>query len=357
MSRLVKKAPSLCTDQPLDNAEISKKLRLFLQLLRSCFGPKGRLKQVHNNIGGHVVTTSTSSVLLSAISSSQPFINLIKTSILNHVSRFSDCGLFAAILCLSLIERAKQAGLRGHVAIGVNRYMLGLCTGYLQREDCACKVKLDFNSSQNLIKLACSIVSSKPACVLTEQEVLHISRLSVQAFLLTVPCNSPGEVRLGRTVTVSVEGVPVQNSAVFPGLLVEMPDVLYLSEEEKPHPNPLRMVLFSASLAGDLSNLGDGVIEVHRGVDTDSQMLDSLLDLGKQIVKDEVKLFICQRVIHPVLQQYLRSHGVTVIERLGMALMEPLSQLTGRPLTLNLLKNEWSIVNIWGQHTVTLHSL
>lgn len=330
MSRLVKKAPSLCTDLPLDNTDICNKLRLLWQLLRSCFGPTGRLKQVHNNIGGHVVTTSTSSVLLPAITSSQPFINLIKTSILNHVSRFSDCGLFAAILCLSLIEQAKQSGLRGNVTIGVNKHLLGLCTSYLQQEDCGCKVKLDFCSSHNLIRLAHSIISSKPACVLTEPEALHISRLAVQAFLLTVPCNSPGIVKLGNIVTVCVEGHPVLNSAVFPGLLVDMPDIFCLNKIENLHSNPLRTVLFSASLAGDLPELGDGIIEVHPGVDTDSQILDQLLELGKQVVKDEVKLFVCQKVIHPVLQQYLRSHGIIVIERLGITLMEPLTQLTGR---------------------------
>nr|XP_046257531.1 McKusick-Kaufman/Bardet-Biedl syndromes putative chaperonin [Scatophagus argus] len=329
MSRLVKKSPSLCTDLPLDNSDIYNKLFLLWQLLRSCFGPTGRLKQVHNNIGGLVVTTSTSSVLLPAISSSQPFVNLIKTSVLNHVSRFSDCGLFAAIFCLSLIERAKQSDLRGNVAIRVNKHLLGLCTDYLQREDCGCKVSIDFCSSRNLIKLALSIISSKPACVLTEPEALHISKLAVQAFLLTVPCNSPGTVKLGKMVTVCVEGHSVLSSAVIPGLLVDIPDAFCFSEIENMHSNPLHMVLFSASLAGDLSELGDGVIEVHPGVDTDSQILDQLLELCKQVVKDEVKLFACQKVIHPVLQQYLRSHGVVVIERLGISLMEPLTQLTG----------------------------
>ncbi|XP_059214735.1 McKusick-Kaufman/Bardet-Biedl syndromes putative chaperonin [Centropristis striata] len=329
MSRLVKKSPSLCTDLPLDNTDICDKLNLLRQLLRSCFGPTGRLKQVHNNIGGHVVTTSTSSVLLPAISSSQPFINLIKTSILNHVSRFSDCGLFASILCLSLIEQAKQSGLSGNVAIRVNKHLLGVCISYLQQEDCGCKVKLDFCSSQNLITLAHSIISSKPTCVLTKPEALHISKLAVQAFLLTVPCNSPGIVSLGRIVTVAVEGHAVLDSAVFPGLLVDMPDVFSLNKVENLHSNPLCVVLFSTSLAGDLSELGDGIIEVHPGVDTDSQILDQLLELGKRVVNDEVKLFVCQKVVHPVLQQYLRNHGIIVIERLGITLMEPLSQLTG----------------------------
>eukprot|EP00064_Thunnus_orientalis_P000441 superscaffoldBa00000022_g442 len=116
---------------------------------------------------------------------------------------------------------------------------------------------------------------------------------------------------------------------VFPGLLVDIPDVFGIFKVENLPPNPLRMVLFSVSLAGDLSELGNGTIEVHHGANTDSQILDQLLEIGKQVVKDEVKLFVCQKVIHPVLQQYLRSHGIIVMERLGITLMEPLIQLTG----------------------------
>lgn len=313
-------------DLPLDSPAVCKKLRILLQLLKSCIGPKGRLKLIHNNVGGNVITTSTSSVLLSAISSTQPLINLIKTSVYNHVCRFSDCGLFAAVFCLALIEQTKQSGLRVPVAIGLYKRFLDLCTVYLQQEDCGCKMKLDYNSSHNLIKLASSVISSKPACVLTEPEVLHISKLSVQAFLLTVPCNSTGAVRLGKTVTLAVEGLSVKNSAVFPGLLVDMPDSL----PENFHLHRLRVVVFSASLAGDLSEIGDGLIEVNPGADPDSQILDQLLELGKRVVNDEVKLFVCQKVVHPVLQQYLRSHGVVVIERMGVALMEPLLQLTGK---------------------------
>lgn len=304
------------------------------ELLGSCYGPTARLKQIHNNIGGHVVTTSSSSVLLPAISSSEPLVNLIKTSILHHVRRFNDCGLFAAIFCFCLVEQAKQSGLRGKVVTSVNKHLTGLCTGYLQRDDCSCKVKLDFCSSQNLVTLARSSISSKPACVLTEAECLHISRLAVQAFLLTVPCDSPGTVSLGKTVTVSVEGLPVLESAVFPGLLVDMAEDVSLHQDSSFTP----LVLFSASLAGDLCELGDSIIEVHPGLDTDSQILDQLLELGRQVVKDEVKVFVCQKVIHPVLQLYLRSQGVIVIERLGVALMEPLIQLTGELTRLVQLK-------------------
>ncbi|KAJ0066708.1 hypothetical protein NL108_002318 [Boleophthalmus pectinirostris] len=324
MSRLEKKQPARCTDLPLNNADICSKLNILRQLLKSCYGPTGRLKQIHNNIGGQVVTTSTSSVLLPALSSSEPFINLIRTSIINHTSRFSDCGLFAGILCLSLIEEAQISSLRRAVCQKVNKYLLGLCTSYLQQEDCACKVKVDFTSSQCLIRLAHGVISSKPACVLRESEILHISRLTVHGFVLTVPCDSPGVVKLGRIITLPVEGLPVTDSTIFPGLLLEMPDPMGL-----PNCELLRTIIFTVSLAGDLSELGEGTVEVHKGADMEAQILDQLLKTGEQVLKEEVKLFMCQKVIHPVLQQYLRDHGVTVIERLGVNLLEPVIQLTG----------------------------
>ncbi|XP_053730331.1 McKusick-Kaufman/Bardet-Biedl syndromes putative chaperonin [Synchiropus splendidus] len=329
MSRLAKKAPSLCSDSPLDKAEVQTKLRHLSQLLRSCVGPSGRLKQVHNNIGGQVTTTSTSCVLLAAISSSHPLLNLIIQSVRSHVSRFCDCGLQAGILCISLIEASERGALRGSVAIRVYKHLLSLCDAYLHQDKCGCVVQLDFSSSQNFITLARSVVSSKPACVLTGAEQLHISTLLVKSFLLTVPCSSPGSAALGRTITMPMEGLPVLDSAVFPGVLLDLPEFI----TEFHTSGPLRVALFAISLAGDLPGIGDGTVEVHQGVDTDSQVVDELMKIAEQVVQDEVKLLVCQKVVHPVLQHYLRSHGVVVVERVGIRFMEPLAELTGaRPV-------------------------
>uniref|UniRef100_A0A8C6SY90 McKusick-Kaufman syndrome n=1 Tax=Neogobius melanostomus TaxID=47308 RepID=A0A8C6SY90_9GOBI len=329
MSRLAKKQPSRCTDLPLDNnVDICSKLYVLKELLKSSYGPTGRLKQIHNNIGGQVATTSTSSVLLPALTSSEPFINLIRTSIINHTSRFSDCGLFTAILCLYLIEQVQLPGLRKWVSQRVYKQLLDLCTTYLQEEDCPCKAKVAFNSSQILIRLAYSVISSKPACVLKEAEVLHISTLTVRGFLFTVPCNDPGVAKLGRIITIPVEGLPVLNSAVFPGLLLDTPDIT-LQHTKLCRGGPLRTIIISESLAGDISELGDGTLELHNRANVESQILNQLLKIGEQVVKDEVQLFMCQKVIHPVLQQYLKGHGITVVERLGIHLLEPVIQLTG----------------------------
>lgn len=97
MSRVCKKKPSVCTDEPLSNDELYRKIAVLRHALTSCYGPRGRLKQIHNNVGGRVQTTSTSTVLLRAITFSEPLLKLIATAILDHTARFSDCGLFTGI--------------------------------------------------------------------------------------------------------------------------------------------------------------------------------------------------------------------------------------------------------------------
>ncbi|KAG7462856.1 hypothetical protein MATL_G00189180 [Megalops atlanticus] len=289
------------------------------------------LKQIHNNVGGHVLTTSTSTVLLKALTLSHPVLKLLAASVLNHVSRFSDCGLFAAILSSTLVENTKNLNIEPTLAIKLNRRLLDMCTSYLTKENCGCKVKVDFSSSHSLLALAQSVITSKPACMLTRREAQHISSRVVQAFLRTVPCDTPGRVYLGRVVTVSVEGQPVEESTVFPGLLVDMPENLCLAGVEKlgSGSGPFRVAVFNVSLAGDLSETEEGALEVDGAACPEVAVLEQLLRLGEQVVRDRVELFVCQRVVHPVLQQYLRRHGVIVVERLGISLLEPLLQVTG----------------------------
>ncbi|XP_036403248.1 McKusick-Kaufman/Bardet-Biedl syndromes putative chaperonin [Megalops cyprinoides] len=329
MSRLCKKHPSLCTSNPLTDEEVCRKLALLRRIFASCFGPSGRLKQIHNNVGGHVLTTSTSTVLLKALTLSHPMLKLLSASVLNHVSRFSDCGLFTAILSSTLVENTKSLDIEPSLAIKVNRRLLDMCTSYLTKENCSCKVKVDFSSSHGLLVLAQSVITSKPACMLTRREAQHICSRVVQAFLRTVPCDTPGRVYLGKVVTVSVEGQPVEESAVFPGLLVDMPENLCLADVAKLGPGPFRVVVFNASLAGDLSETEEGALEVDGSACPEAAVLEQLLRLGEQVVADKVELFVCQRVVHPVLQQYLKRHGVIVVERLGISLLEPLLQVTG----------------------------
>ncbi|XP_066507495.1 McKusick-Kaufman/Bardet-Biedl syndromes putative chaperonin [Hoplias malabaricus] len=328
MSRVCKKKLSVCTDEPLAQTEVGQKVTLMHHLLSSCYGPFGRLKQIHNNVGGHVVTTSTSAVLLKSMTLHDPLLKLIATSIINHTARFSDCGLFTGIFCLSLIENSKRLNLRATTASRVYKHLLQESVRYLESDECGCKVKVDFSSIRYLQVLAHSVITSKRACMLSPDEAQHITSLTIKAFLQSVPSEASGRTCFGRTATVPLEGHPVKDSAVFSGLLVSMPP-LQPTDLKRPGPGPYKLVLFSASLSGDLSEIGEATLEIHKGVNSDVALLEQLLKLGEQAVRDGVGLFACQKVIHPVLQHYLREHGLVIIERLGAALMEPIAQMTG----------------------------
>ncbi|MBN3320319.1 MKKS protein, partial [Atractosteus spatula] len=329
MSRLSNKKTSLCTSEPLSDDKVCQKLAVFRQIFTSCFGPTGRLKQIHNNVGGHVQTTSTSAVLLKGVFTSHPVLKLLTASVLNHISCFGDCGLFAAILSCALIENAQRLNIETGITLKVYRHLLCLCNDYLNQEECGCRVRIDFGNSQSLLSLARSVIASKPACMLTYKEVQHVSSLVVQAFLQTVPCEAEEYVCLGKVVFVSVEGHRAMDSALFPGLLVEMPEMLSPSDLKRLDQRAVTLALFNTSLSGDLSETGDGTLEVSCGLSPEAAVLELLLRMGKQIVSDSVALLACQKVVHPVLKQYLKEHHVIVIERLGISLMEPLSQMTG----------------------------
>lgn len=207
------------------------------------------------------------------------------------------------------------------------KYLLEECNKYLRAEDCGCKVQVDFSSVRALISLAHTVVTSKPACMLNTDESQHIASLTVQSFLWSVP--SATSNIFGRTLVVALEGQPVSDSAVFSGLLVEVP-ILQLVDLKNRTPGPYKIVLFGASLSGDCSEIGEAALEIHVGIKPEMVILEQLLKLGERVVRDGVGVFACQKVIHPVLQQYLKEHGLVVIERLGLALMEPVAQMTGQ---------------------------
>ncbi|XP_056423839.1 molecular chaperone MKKS [Hyla sarda] len=335
MERVEQKKPSSCVSGPVTSASLKDPLNVIGMIVTSSYGPFGRLKQIHNGSGGCVTTTSQSAALLSGLSLTHPALHLLVASIRNHISTFNDCGLFAAILCCTLIDRCLRLPVSVHTTIRINKSLLDMCLSYLKSEDCACKMSVDFTHSKSLLDLTRSVLCSKPACMMTVKEVEYVSLLIVKAFLYKVPNESNPNPLLGRTLTVAVEGPSVMDSAFVPGVLTEMPACGWsrlMPFSGLPSPN-ITLALFSVSLCGEFSDTGDGTVEVKAGVDPEKVILDQLIALGKQIVDDQVQILLCQKVIHPSLKLYLKEHDILALDRLGAALMEPLSQMTGaRPI-------------------------
>uniref|UniRef100_A0A8C5T2Z2 Molecular chaperone MKKS n=1 Tax=Malurus cyaneus samueli TaxID=2593467 RepID=A0A8C5T2Z2_9PASS len=331
MSRLEAKKPPLFISEPLTRDAVSQSLSLLSGILKSSYGPAGRLKQLHNGVGGCVCTTSQSSALLGHLSVSQPVLRVLTASVQNHVSRFSDCGLFTAILCCAFIENFRSLNVAPFTVIKISKHLLSLCMDYLKSEACACRVSVDFSNVETLVCLVRSILTSKPACMLNKTEVDHLTMLVLKAFLFTVPCHVETNAILGKCVIVPVKGTRVVDSTVLPGLLIEAPEI-QLGKPlavKRTGSNAIKTALFSVSMAGDGFNPEEGTIAVHHGVSLEASELNELLNLGKQLVKDEVGLVMCQKVMHPCLKQYLKENGVIAVDRAGLCLMEPLGRLTG----------------------------
>ncbi|XP_058419192.1 molecular chaperone MKKS isoform X2 [Diceros bicornis minor] len=329
MSRFEAKKPSLCKSEPLTSERVRATLSVLKGIVTSCYGPLGRLKQLHNGLGGSVCTTSQSSALLANLSVTHPILKILTTSMQNHVSCFSDCGLFTAILCCNLIENAQRIGLTPSTVIKLNKHLLRLCISYLKSEACGCRIPVDFSSTQILLCLVRSILTSKPASMLTRKEIDHISTLILRAFLLTIPENTEDHIILGESIIVPLKGQRVIDSTVLPGILIEMSEVQLMKGLPVKKSDSLKVALFCASLSGDLSDTGEGTVVVSYGVSLENAVLDQLLNLGRQLVSDHVDLVMCQKVIHPSLKQFLSMHRVIAIDRVGVALMEPLSKVTG----------------------------
>nr|KAF6330481.1 McKusick-Kaufman syndrome [Myotis myotis] len=329
MSRLEAKKPSLCKSEPLTSERVRATLLVLKGIVASCYGPSGRLKQLHNGLGGSVCTTSQSSALLANLSVTHPILKILTTSVQNHVSCFSDCGLFTAILCCNLIENVQRLDLTPTTLIKLNKHLLNLCTSYLQSEVCGCRIPVDFSSTQILLCLVRSVLTSKPACMLTRKEVDHISTLILRAFLLTIPENAGDHISLGSSIIVPLKGQRVVDSTVLPGILIELSEIRLMKILPVKKSDSLKVALFRVSLSGDLSDTGEGSVVVSYGVSLENAVLDQLLNLGRQLVSDHVDLVLCQKVIHPSLKQFLGVHRVLAIDRVGAALMEPLSKVTG----------------------------
>ncbi|XP_037668349.1 McKusick-Kaufman/Bardet-Biedl syndromes putative chaperonin [Choloepus didactylus] len=329
MSRFEAKKPSVCKSEPLTSERVRATLALFKGIVTSCYGPSGRLKQLHNGIGGSVCTTSQSSALLGCLSVTHPMLKILTASIQNHVSSFSDCGLFTAILCCNLIENVQRIDLPLTTVIRLNKHLLSLCTSYLKSEVCGCHVPVDFGSTHILLCLVHSILTSKPACMLTTKEIDHISTLILRAFLLTIPEKAEEHIILGKSIIVPLKGQRVIDSTLLPGILIEISEVQLMRMLPIKKSSALKVALFCASLSGDLSDTGEGTVVVSYGVSLENAVLDQLLNLGRQLISDHVDLVMCQKVIHPSLKQFLSTHHVIAIDRVGVALMEPLKKMTG----------------------------
>merc|ERR1712165_682305 len=87
-------------------------------------GPNGKLKVLHNNVGGHVTLTSSSGRLFSCLSVKNPLLKLLLSCVQGHIQSYTDAGLFAAGLALSLTLNSLDLDLHPRLIAEVYEHLL-----------------------------------------------------------------------------------------------------------------------------------------------------------------------------------------------------------------------------------------
>lgn len=319
----------------INSPDLQASIRLLRDIVKSSYGPQGRLKSVQNCCGGHLTLTSSSRRLLGALSVSKPVLQLVLGSVQGHIVAYGDGGLFAALLSLNLIENSLRLSVQHRVTVDLFDCFLTLAVDYLKSPDCGCKHVLTDLNLEILLKLTCSIVGSKPLCNLYGFRLDSINRILVEAFLQSLPESKVQPCRLENIHFLTEAGFSVADSKVFAGVLLDTcgRDVSIAQNLNCQIVGPdktVPVVVVNISLSGDLEDFVEAeCYELNCDVNVDKVSLQRLQCFAEALVSSGTKAVFCQKVVHPDIKIYLKRQGILVIDRLGGAMCKTIQRLTG----------------------------
>ncbi|XP_064602141.1 molecular chaperone MKKS-like [Liolophura sinensis] len=324
----------------IDSPDLQACIRVLRDIVKSSYGPQGRLKSVQNCCGGHLTVTSSSRRLFGALSVSRPVLQLVVGSVQGHMRAFGDGGLFAALLSLNLIENSFCLSVQRHVTVDLFDCFLTLAVDYLKSPDCRCKQALNYPNLDFLLKLTHSVVGSKPLCNLYGLKLDYISRILVEAFLQSLPESKVHRCRPETIHFLTETGYSVTESKVFAGVLLDtcgrdisiVQNLNCQSVWSDSH-RTVPVVVVNISLSGDLEDFVEAdCYEVNCDINVDNVAIQRLQCFAEALLSSGTKAVFCQKVVHPDIKIYLKRRGILVIDRLGGAVCKTIQQLTGAPV-------------------------
>lgn len=317
--------------QPLLQPTNIEVIKTFKKLVQTCIGYRGKLKVIGSAAGGHVTLTSSSVRLLQNISIRNNFIRFITSSTKSHLSSYNDNGLLCAFLTSHIVDTSLDLSVPKTTVSELIEYFGHLYVNYLSSVKASCTLEVDFSDTSSLLTVIQNVLSSKPACALSQCQVQHLSLLLLKAFLKSVPDSSAAYSKKMSEITFStLEGVSVDGCHLYSGLLIRCPEITGgVSLSELKHTGRLKVALFTVSLAGDAVFPTDHLEVSCQQFSVWKIVLAQLQMIALRLIGDGVHIVACQKVIHPILKKQLEDSKVLVIERLGHDVTEHLKHISG----------------------------
>jgi len=153
-----------CVANVLSEADMLCSVTTLRRVCESCLGPSGSCHLVHNDVGGHVVTTSAMDRLFSALQVSNPALQLLITAVQGHISVYSDGATATATLSLLMTEHALKQSVHQKRSLVVDLFdvMTEAATSYLSSDQCpVCRPLLldNLNDLLQLLRGSCYLFS------------------------------------------------------------------------------------------------------------------------------------------------------------------------------------------------------
>lgn len=310
-----------------------EKLRQLVQLCRS---PSGKLVVSQSLVGGSLVLTSSSKILIQSLTVKKPIIQLLISAAQGHLNVYGDGGLFVLSFTASLVSGTIKSGMNLKISAEIFEMFLTAMCDFINCDTCCIKYPALVGNTKFMFSVTKTIIQPKLGCMLDEIEISYISNLLLQCFLLSV--NGTESCCVTDNVFITThEGACVAESKVYDGLLLEAPD---LSRYKHTALTPLlttlndrkaiKVVLVAVSLSGDYEETWNNSYKMLRDVDVEAEMLAKLLAFCESLIQHNVGLVLCQKVVHPLLKQHLGKAGVHVFDRIGLQMSKFSEKMAGK---------------------------
>lgn len=285
MSRECQASTSPVTFDLLHAPKTRSSLHKLLEIFTSCHGPFGGLVTISSDSRGHGIVTSQCSRILSTTRIQQPINRIVASLLTSHLNQYSDHGLFTGKFAINLVLRTLDMDENICLVSDVLKFILMEALAFLRE-----LAHISANTGtqlQCLISLSRSVLSSKPLCGLTDDELAILSKLAVEVYLRT---DSNQDFAF-----VNLEGVAPGFSCVHDGVLVHAADNLDIFDTQ--HSSVL-VACVRSSMAGDIEAFEDATF-VSDEDGFDESIIEKLLEVAQSILSRKVLtsyLLYCNRV-------------------------------------------------------------
>ncbi|CAG2208571.1 MKKS [Mytilus edulis] len=293
--------------QNLVSPDIVNALNLLLKITSSC--RRGCIQMVQNSVGGHLTMTSTSCRLLQSLSVSKPVIRLIVTAVQGHLQHFSNGGHFVSMLTVLLLTKSMNLNVsNSYLTELYDRFLTIIVEGITADSS---KINIDISSLKQMTNFVKTIIGRKPLCKLNPYDLDNFSKLLVQVFASYLPCEGRSGSWEENIYIIPVEGLPVSNSELYQGLLLQgyqLPQTAMNNVRKVNNQIPVAVV--TVSMTGDTEEIMDAEYEIFNDLSEEKTVLSRIMKFCDRCAELNVGVIFCQKVIHPSVKSYLYKQNI-----------------------------------------------